>query len=135
MSMLPGQPQAVQYPAECTAPDASARCKRLPTTLWYCSLSAMGSPDCTPCKFPNTSGVIGTTLNLPDTPNLAASANALFSWSTMTVPALRSRRMWMPRNSSGSPISGSQRWTSSDSPEHLPLPHILPPTNHHPHKT
>jgi hypothetical protein len=62
---------------------------------------------CTSCGIkhlaPGRSEQLGTILNVPDTPNSAASAAALSSWSTVMVPALRSRHMWMPRKSSGSP--------------------------------
>jgi hypothetical protein len=63
-------------------------------------LVSHGFPWVYPPQSQNASGAIGTTLNLADTPNFAASTNALFSWSMVMVPSLHSRHMWMLRKSS-----------------------------------
>jgi hypothetical protein len=96
----PGQQQAMKYPAECTLPDASD-CRPHAGTAACLPLAPRVVPPATPL---NTSGDIGSTLHLPDTPNSAASATTVSSWSTVMVPAPRFRHIWMPRKSSGSPI-------------------------------
>jgi hypothetical protein len=92
------------------------------------------TPRVVPPATPQTP-LVASAPTSPDTPNSAASAAALSSWSTVMVPAPWSRHVWMPRKSSGSPISGSQTWTPPGPTEHVPLPQSLPPSNHHLHKT